>query len=293
MSVGAGGKSQRIVLVTGMSGGGKATAARALEDAGWFCIDNLPVPVIPKLLELFAQTASIGNVALVVDAREKRYIGETPKLLAEARAAGHDVDVLFIDASDDTLVRRFSETRRRHPLALDRTVPEGIAAERELLTELRALADEVIDTSHTTVHELKHLVQERYAEGESAGLNVTITSFGYRYGIPPQADLVLDVRFLPNPYFVADLRALPGTDPSVSRWVLDHDVAQEFVTRIKDLLMFLLPRYRAEGKSYLTLALGCTGGRHRSVALSERIANDLAQMGVRARVRHRDVQKDS
>lgn len=284
--------SQRIVIVSGLSGAGKATAVRALEDSGYFCIDNLPVPVIPKILELLAHSVEASKIALVVDAREKRFVGEAPKIVAEARAQGMQIELLFLDASEDVIIRRFSETRRRHPLSPGGTVPEGIAAERALLANLRAIADEVIDTSTTTVHELKALVQQRFGDEQSQALNVTITSFGYRYGLPTQADLVLDVRFLPNPYFVPELRALPGTTPVVSRWVLDHQVSQEFLTRVLDLLVFLLPRYRDEGKAYLTVAIGCTGGRHRSVALSEALGNALATNGIKARVRHRDVERE-
>jgi UPF0042 nucleotide-binding protein len=283
---------QRIVFVTGMSGGGKLTAVRALEDAGYFCIDNLPVPVIPKLLDILTHSNDLTKLALVVDAREQRYLGETPKIISEARARGHHVQLLFLDASDDALIRRFSETRRRHPLAPDGTVPEGIQQERQLLAELRTTADEVFDTSETTVHELKQLVQERFGDELATSLNVTIQSFGYRFGLPPQADIVLDARFLPNPYFVAELRPKPGTDPAVSRWVLDHEVARDFLDRVRDMLMFLLPRYREEGKAYLTVAIGCTGGRHRSVALAEALATTLAANGVRARVRHRDVERE-
>jgi UPF0042 nucleotide-binding protein len=283
---------QRIVFVSGMSGGGKLTAIRALEDAGFFCIDNLPVPVIPKLLDLVTHSSDLGKLALVVDAREQRYLGDAPKILNEARARGHDVELLFLDASDEALIRRFSETRRRHPLAPDGTVVEGIAAERALLGELRAMANEVLDTSTTTVHELKQLVQERFGDEKATTLNVTIASFGYRYGLPPQADIVLDARFLPNPYFVAELRPKPGTDPTVSRWVLSHQVARDFLDRVRDMLMFLLPRYRDEGKAYLTVAIGCTGGRHRSVALTEALANTLSVQGVHARIRHRDVERE-
>jgi UPF0042 nucleotide-binding protein len=259
--------AQRIVFVTGMSGGGKLTAVRALEDSGFFCIDNLPVPVIPKMLDLLQHSAEMTKLAIVFDAREKKYLGEAPKIVADARARGLDVQLLFLEASDVSLIRRFSETRRRHPLAPDGTVPEGIAAERALLADLRAIADEVIDTSATTVHELKHLVQERFGSESVTQLNVTVTSFGYRYGLPPQADIVLDVRFLPNPYFVPDLRALPGTSLEVSRWVLDHQISRDFLARAAELLTFLLPRYRDEGKAYLTV-------------------------GVKARVRHRDVDRE-
>lgn len=285
-------KQQQIVVVTGISGAGKATAIRALEDGGYFCIDNLPVPVLPRLLELLGHAQEIARLALVVDAREPRFIGQAPKAIRELREQGHQVEVLFLEASDEILLRRFSETRRRHPLSPQGTVLEGLAAERALLSELRALADDVVDTSRTTVHELKQLVIERFAGDQDHTLAVSVVSFGYRYGLPSQADLVLDVRFLPNPYFVPHLRPLPGTSADVSRWVLDQPVAQDFLGRARELLLFLLPRYRDEGKSYLTLALGCTGGRHRSVALAEALGNALATEGVRARVRHRDVERE-
>jgi UPF0042 nucleotide-binding protein len=285
-------KPQRIVFVTGMSGGGKHTAVRALEDAGFFCIDNLPVPVIPRLLELFRHSPEMAKLALVVDARETTFLGDTPKILGEARAQGHDVRLLFLDASDDVLIRRFSETRRRHPRAPTGTVMEGIAAERALLAELKAMADDVLDTSASTVHELKAMVMDRYGGEQADQLVVTVTSFGYRYGLPAQADIVLDVRFLPNPYFVPSLRPHPGTSPQVRDWVLGHDVSRDFLARARDLLAFLIPRYRQEGKAYLTVALGCTGGRHRSVALTEALGRALAEQGIKARLGHRDVERE-
>jgi len=283
---------QRVVFVTGMSGSGKATALRALEDAGWFCIDNLPVPLVPRIIELLGAGSKAAPLAIAIDAREKSFLGDAPQILDEARARGAHVELLFLDASDELLIRRFSETRRRHPVAPDGTVPEGIAAERAVLQALRARADWVVDTTHTTVHELKRMVQERYGEEAGREPTVTITSFGYRYGLPAQSDLVLDVRFLPNPYFVERLRELPGTAAPVSEWVLSHPVAREFVSRVQDLLTFLLPRYRDEGKAYLTVAVGCTGGRHRSTALAEALGAGLAQAGVRVRVRHRDVDRE-
>lgn len=283
--------AQQIVFVTGMSGSGKGTALRALEDSGFFCIDNLPAPAVPKLIELLAHAPEVQKLALVVDAREPRFLPEAPKAVAEAKAQGHDVELLFLDASDDVLIRRFSETRRRHPLSPEGTVLEGIAAERALLADFRAMANDVIDTSRTTVHELKALLQDRFAS-EQGELVVSVVSFAYRHGLPTQADIVLDLRFLPNPFFVPDLRELPGTTPAVSRWIMEHQVARDFLERVQELLAFLLPRYRDEGKAYFTVALGCTGGRHRSVALSEALGNALATMGFRARVRHRDVDRE-
>jgi UPF0042 nucleotide-binding protein len=284
----------QVVILTGVSGSGKSTALRALEDSGFYCVDNLPIVFLEKLLELSAHTAGeVSRIALGVDAREGRFLAEAPRIIEEVRQQGNDVHVLFLDASDESLVRRYSETRRRHPLAGEGgTVPEGIAAERRALAALKASADEVIDTTTLNVHELKRLVTRRIAAGESVRLGVTIVSFGFRLGLPAHADIVLDVRFLPNPYFVPDLRPYPGTDPRVAGFVLGQPDAKAFLERLVDLLGFLLPRYRAEGKSYLTLAIGCTGGRHRSVALAGALAERLEAGGQPVRLWHRDVEKE-
>lgn len=285
----------RIVLLTGMSGGGKSTAIRALEDAGWFCIDNLPVLLLPKLLELVVHGASdeVHRLALVIDAREGRFLDQTPQQVEDVRRAGHRLEVVFLDSSDEALLRRFSETRRRHPISPEGTVAEGIALERKLLSALRGIADLVIDTTRMNVHELRDAITARFgAAGDADALNVTLVSFGYRNGIPSNSDLVLDVRFLPNPYFVEGLKAYPGTDPRVSEWVLARPQTQEFLEHLEALLVFLLPQYKAEGKSYLTVSLGCTGGRHRSVALAEELSKRLtARHRARVKVTHRDVDK--
>jgi RNase adapter protein RapZ len=285
----------RIVLLTGMSGSGKSTAIKALEDAGWFCIDNLPVVLVPKLLELVAHGKSdeVHRLALVVDAREGRFLDQTPAAVAEVRREGHRLEVVFLDCSDEVLQRRFSETRRRHPLAPDATVQEGVARERQLLARLRDLADQIIDTTRMTVHELRDAVTVRFGAAEdSDSLNVTLLSFGYRNGIPAASDLVFDVRFLPNPYFVEGLKAHPGTDPRVANWVLQRQSTQEFLERLESLLTFLIPHYRAEGKSYLTVAIGCTGGRHRSVALADELARRLSDKHrAKVKVTHRDIEK--
>jgi len=285
----------RIVLLTGMSGGGKSTAIRALEDAGWFCIDNLPVLLVPKLLELVVHGASdeVHRLALVIDAREGRFLDQTPQAVDEVRRIGHRLEVVFLDSADETLTRRFSETRRRHPLSPDGTVADGIALERKLLTALRAIADVVIDTTRMNVHELRDIITARFgAAGDADALNVTLVSFGYRNGIPANSDLVLDVRFLPNPYFVEGLKPHPGTDPRVSEWVLGRPQTEEFLERLESLLAFLLPQYKGEGKSYLTVSIGCTGGRHRSVALAEELSKRLTEKHrARVKVTHRDVDK--
>jgi UPF0042 nucleotide-binding protein len=284
----------RVVIITGVSGSGKSTALRALEDAGFYCVDNLPIVFLEKLLELSAHTAGeVTRIALGVDAREGRFLGEAPRVIDEVRRTGTRVDIVFLDASDEALLRRYSETRRRHPLAAGGSVPEGIAAERKALEGLKTIANEVIDSSSLNVHQLKRLVHARFVEGEAEHMGVTVISFGFRYGLPSHADLVLDVRFLPNPYFVPELKPFTGTDLRVERFVLDQADAQAFLDRTVDLCAFLLPRYRAEGKSYLTIAVGCTGGRHRSVAVAAELARRLRGAGSTAvRLWHRDVDKD-
>jgi len=289
-----GAQGPQVVILSGVSGSGKSTALRALEDAGFYCVDNLPVVFLEKLLELSGHTAGeVSRIALGVDAREGRFLAEAPRVIQEVRQKGTEVQVLFLDASDDALVRRYSETRRRHPLAGEGgTVLDGIATERQALAALKAIADEVIDTTTLNVHELKRLVSRRFVAGGGTRLGVTIVSFGFRFGLPTHADMVLDVRFLPNPYFVPELKAHPGTDPRVAGFVLGQPDARAFLERISELFGFLLPRYRAEGKSYLTIAIGCTGGRHRSVALAAALAERLEAAGQPVRLWHRDVDKD-
>ena len=284
----------RVVILTGVSGSGKSTALRALEDAGFYCVDNLPIVFLEKLLELSAHTAGeVTRIALVVDAREGRFLAEAPRVIDEVRRKGTRVDVVFLEASDDALLRRYSETRRRHPLSSGAgTVPEAIAAERRALAGLKAIANEIVDSSTLNVHELKRLVHGRFVAGEIGRMGVTVVSFGFRYGLPSQADLVLDVRFLPNPYFQPELKPYPGTDDRVKAYVLDQDDARAFLERTVDLCAFLLPRYRAEGKSYLTIAVGCTGGRHRSVAVADALAHRLQAMGTEVRLWHRDLEKE-
>jgi UPF0042 nucleotide-binding protein len=283
----------QVVILTGVSGSGKSTALRALEDAGFYCVDNLPILFLEKLLELSGHTAGeVSRIALVVDAREGRFLGEAPRVIQEVRQKGSDVQVLFLDASDDSLVRRYSETRRRHPLAGDGSVPDGIAAERRAVADLKTIADEVIDTTTLNVHELKRLVTRRFVAGDGARLGVTVVSFGFRFGLPTHADMVLDVRFLPNPFFIPELKPHPGTDPRVAGFVLGQTDAKAFLERLGELFGFLLPRYRTEGKSYLTIAIGCTGGKHRSVALATAFAERLEAAGQPVRLWHRDVDKE-
>jgi UPF0042 nucleotide-binding protein len=284
----------QLLILTGVSGSGKTTALRALEDAGFYCIDNLPIVLLEKLLDLSGHTAGeVSRIAAVVDARDTRFLGEAPRIIGELRRRGVDLTVLFLDCDDEALVRRYSETRRRHPLAgQGGTVQDGIAAERQALEGLRAEADEVVDSTALNVHDLKRLVARRFTSGEGARLGVTVVSFGFRYGLPAHADLVLDVRFLPNPYFVPELRRHTGLEPEVRDYVLGQPDAGDFLARLVDFATFLLPRYRGEGKSYLTIAIGCTGGKHRSVAIAEELARRLEAGGQPIRVWHRDVEKE-
>ena len=290
-----GADTHRIVVVTGLSGAGKSTATKALEDLGFFCIDNLPVMLLPKLLELVGHGTSdeVQRLAIVVDAREGRFLDSTPAALEEVRREGHQLEVVFFDCADDALMRRFSETRRRHPLSPEGSVQEGIALERGMLTQLRALADQIVDTTRMNVHELRDVITAKFGgPGQDDKLNLTLLSFGFRNGIPPASDLVFDVRFLPNPYFVEGLKPHPGTDPRVAAWVLERIQTQEFLARLESLLQFLIPQYRAEGKSYLTVSIGCTGGRHRSVALAEELGRRLTEkQRANVKITHRDVTK--
>ena len=282
-----------IVIITGMSGSGKSVAIRALEDSHFFCIDNLPAVLIPKFIELcHANRGDISRVALGVDLRGGQFLQDWPEVLSEMRAAGHDVQILFFDASDEVLLRRFNETRRPHPLAGADSIQEGISRERKALEGMRGLADAVIDTSQLNVHELKREMEQRFGlRLGSAGMNVFLTSFGYKYGTPHDADIVLDVRFLPNPFFVDELRNKSGLEPDVAAYVLKREETQAFLERTDSLLDFTLPLYEREGKRTLTIALGCTGGKHRSVVLVEELRRRMNGNRFRLQIKHRDIDK--
>ena len=293
---------RQIVVLTGLAGAGKTTAARALEDLGFFVVDNLPPQLIEPLIAFAEGAASDSKKRLgfVVDAREAASLHEFPATWARLKASGHRLLLLFLDCADDVLVRRFQETRRRHPLDKtdDNTSQVGdagllsaIARERRLLDEMRNRADFVIDTRTLSVHELKRLVIERFGD-ERSGLTVTLTSFGFKHGLPTDLDLCFDARFLPNPYFVDALRKKTGLDDDVAAYVLGQPDAQLFLDKVCDLVAFLIPRFSAEGKSYATVALGCTGGKHRSVALVEAAVARLRAQGFDVNVRHRDVERE-
>ncbi len=280
-----------VVIVSGLSGSGKSTAIHVLEDLGYYCIDNLPVVLIERFLDLCHHSRErINRVALGIDLRERQFFAEYPRVLEELRRGGSNVHVLFLDASDDVLVRRFSETRRPHPLGEPGGPSANIRRERELLSGLRGQADRIVDTSALTVHQLRDELRRLYREpSDKDALTLLLVSFGYKFGVPNDADMVLDARFLANPFFVDELRAQSGRDPAVADFVLERDETREFLRLTEALLDFALPLYRREGKSYFTLALGCTGGRHRSVALVERLSQVLNERGYRVEVQHRDL----
>ncbi|MBI4528382.1 MAG: RNase adapter RapZ [Deltaproteobacteria bacterium] len=282
-----------IVVVTGLSGSGKTVAIRALEDCGFFCIDNLPVLLILKFIDLcLGYREGINRIALGIDLRAGLFLQSWPEVLAEMRAAGHQVQVLFFDARDEVLLRRFSETRRPHPLAGNDSIQEGIVRERKALEVMRALADKVFDTSDLNVHELKNEIVQYFSQILSPRkMRLFLISFGYKYGIPHDTDMILDARFLDNPHFVDHLRDKNGLHPDVSDFVLKREETHIFLDRLHALLDFALPRYEREGKSSLTLAVGCTGGKHRSVVLVEELRKRLNGDRFRIQVKHRDIQK--
>jgi len=285
--------TRKLVIITGLSGSGKSTGARALEDAGFFVVDNLPLVMLPNFLRLTDRGDQ--PVAVVVDVRSSKFLVGSKDRLLRLQKAGYQVDVLFFEASDQDLVRRFSETRRRHPLTQAEGIASAIRQERDMMAELRGLATAILDSSGETVHELRRRVLA-FVLGPEAGsrqLQVQLQSFGFRYGLPLEADLVFDVRFLDNPHFVEELRPLSGLDTKVSEFVLLQLDCQQLVAKLKDLFFFLLPRYRQEGKSSLNICIGCTGGRHRSVAIAEELQPSLLGSGCAVEVTHRDMEKEN
>ncbi|HET9551109.1 MAG TPA: RNase adapter RapZ [Candidatus Binatia bacterium] len=282
-----------IIIITGLSGSGKSFAIRALEDNGFFCVDNLPALLIPKFIDLAqGYQEEIRRIALGVDLRGSQFLQALPQVLSDVRAAGHHAQILFFDASDEVLLRRFSETRRPHPLAGQDSIQDGISRERKALEPIRALADKVIDTSDFNVHQLKREMEQEFCDAlQARHMALFFTSFGYKYGIPHDTDMIFDVRFLPNPYFVNELRAKTGLDLEVRNYVLGNQETRDFLDRLYGLLEFTLPLYEREGKSSLTLALGCTGGRHRSVVLVQELQQRFGGGHLRIHVKHRDIDK--
>jgi UPF0042 nucleotide-binding protein len=283
--------SRQLVIVTGLSGSGKGSLLNTLEDLGFYCVDNLPVAFIPTFAELYMHGAGeIERAALGVDAREGAQIEQLPEIFKKLREE-HAAILVFVEASDAALLRRFSETRRPHPMGRDLPVREGIREERQRMEPIRRLADVTIDTTKFNVHELRQFVSQKFQNPDRRPLVVSVMSFGYRYGIPTDADLLFDVRFLPNPHFVPKLRRFSGKDPKVERYILSFPQTRVFLKKIESLLRFLIPHYITEGKSYLTIAFGCTGGRHRSVMMAEVIRKALARRGYTVKVVHRDLNK--
>jgi len=286
-------KNTSVVIITGLSGSGKSTALRALEDIGFFCVDNLPVVLLPKFLAITAQSSpEIKQVAMVMDLRERSFLEKYKRIFTRLKEKGYKIDILFLDSTDDSLLHRFSETRRKHPLSEKGSVMDGINLEREKLLSLKQMADKVVDTTSTNVHQLKDIIQRYYlpASGHKK-IIVNIISFGYRYGIPADGDLVFDVRFLPNPYFIEELKGFDGQNEAVSEFVLNQKDSKIFLGKILDLLTFLIPLYDKEGKVRLNIAMGCTGGKHRSVVMANKLGSHFSEMNYIVNVTHRDINK--
>jgi RNase adapter protein RapZ len=319
-------KNIRVILISGLSGSGKTTAIKALEDVGFYCVDNLPILLLPKFIELCEHSGGkISKVAVVEDIRgeasyplsqpapnpasggtgsgqagdtagENNFLEDSRRIIQGLKREGYPIEILFLESSDPILMRRFSETRRQHPLAVGGSIREGLQLERKRLQAIRDMANQVIDTSTLNVHQLKEKVQQYAQEGKSASqMTVTLLSFGYSFGIPFETDLLMDVRFLPNPYFVEELKRLKGDHPKVSEYVLQWEETKEFLRRVQDLIRFLLPLYEKEMKTHLTIAVGCTGGRHRSVVIVNRLAemlrDEVTKRGVFLSIQHRDAEK--
>jgi len=282
-------KDRELVVLTGMSGSGKLSALKAFEDLGYYSVDNLPLELVPRFADLVQQSAEIERAALVVDVREGMRLDRFPALLKQVRKT-LPTRVVFLEAADDVLVRRFSETRRPHPMGRTQTVVEGIHAERKRLEPIRNVADIIIDTSKFNVHELRAHINAQFERGtQSRDLTISTTSFGFKNGVPPDADLVFDVRFLPNPHFIPEFRKLTGRHPKVAKYVRSFPQTQQFLDKATEMLKFLLPHYVEEGKSYLTVAFGCTGGQHRSVFIAEEMKKRLEAAGHRVKTVHRDM----
>ena len=280
-----------MLVLSGPSGSGKSTVINALEDIGYFCVDNLPVSLLEKFMELLEQSSETNRVAVVVDVREREFLKFFTRVFGGLKKAGYDVELLYLEASDEAIVRRFSETRRRHPLAGNESPLEGIIKERKLLAEVKSHADRVVDTTPLNVHRLKEVIIEHYTGPVALRMALNLISFGFRHGVPTEADIVMDIRFLSNPYFVESLKDLNGTDGDVVDFVMSSPETKEFLVRFTDFLSYLMPLYRKEGKSYLTIAIGCTGGRHRSVVVTDALVKELDLEEVAVRGRHRDMEK--
>ncbi len=286
--------STQFLIITGLSGSGKSGVTKCFEDLGYFCVDNLPAKLIPTFVQLCTKPgAEIRRVALTMDIRERDFLIDFPAVYHSMKNQGYDFSILFLETSDEVLLRRFSETRRPHPLAFDRPVLQGITEERDRLQPIREMADITIDTSSLNIHELREFVNKVYStEAEARPLVISLISFGFKYGIPFNSDILFDVRFLPNPFFVLELKSKTGLDNKVQEYVFGNQEWEEFRSKLSDLLLFLLPRFVREGKTYLTLSIGCTGGKHRSVAIADFLERFLKENGHVVRCKHRDINKE-
>ncbi|MDP2854932.1 MAG: RNase adapter RapZ [Smithellaceae bacterium] len=286
-------KNIHIVIITGLSGSGKSTALRAMEDIGFFCVDNLPVVLLPKFISITLQSSpEIKQVAMVMDLRERRFIEKYQRIFEQLKEKGYRIEILFLEANEDSLLRRFNETRRSHPLSAQGSIQDGIDLEIEKLSPLRQMADKIVDTTETNIHQLKDVVQRHFLPAsEQRKMIINVTSFGYRYGLPADADLVIDVRFLPNPYYVESLKKFDGHQCAVEAYVLDNAEGREFLRKSIDMMDFLIPLYEKEGKVRLNIALGCTGGHHRSVVMANQISSHFQAMKYIVHTSHRDINK--
>ena len=287
-------KNLRVVIITGLSGSGKSTALRALEDIGFFCVDNLPVILLPKFLSITTSSSpEIKHVAMVMDLRERSFLDKYQRIFTGLKEKGYKIEILFLESSDDSLLHRFSETRRIHPLSERGMIMEGILMEREKLSSLKKMANKIIDTTSVNVHQLKDIVQRHFLpSSKHKKMVINITSFGYRYGLPVDADLVFDVRFLPNPYFVENLKNYDGHHADVQDYVLQNKESKEFLKKILDLMNLLIPLYEKEGKVRLNISMGCTGGKHRSVVMANKLDSYFSSMKYMVNLNHRDINKN-
>lgn len=279
-----------LVIISGVSGSGKSTAMNVLEDLGYYCVDNLPMTLLPKFIELCDNSqGDINKVALAVDIREGVFFEGAPEIIKELKEKGHPIDVIFLDSSDTTLVRRYKETRRKHPLSVDGNILEGISREREMLRELKELSSYNLDTTDFNVHQLKELIKKKFDKSLSQKLLINILSFGYKHGYPYDADMIFDVRFLPNPFFIEELKDLNGLDAEIVEFILGKEDTKEYIKKLTEFLEFLIPRYEKEGKTYLTIAIGCTGGKHRSVVIAKKLSEHFSHLS--PVTIHRDISK--